>query len=218
MIKNFDGIIFDIDGTLTSTNELIFASFNHVSKKYLNKTFTDEELISFFGPTEDVILKDWCGDKYEDARKDYYEFYESNHISMASEYPGIKRIVEFLKSKNILLAVYTGKGRDASEITLRKVGIYNYFDMIITGDDVTEHKPSAEGILKFLDLFMLNPERVLMIGDAPSDVKASRSAGVKIASVVWDSYARDEVLKLGSDYLFNSVDELEKFLKENITI
>jgi phosphoglycolate phosphatase-like HAD superfamily hydrolase len=49
MKQQFEGFIFDIDGTLTSTNELIFASFNHIAKKYLKKTFTDEEIHSMKG-------------------------------------------------------------------------------------------------------------------------------------------------------------------------
>lgn len=214
-MKNFDGIIFDIDGTLTSTNELIFASFNYISKKYLNRTFSDEELIALFGPTEDVILKEWCGDDYDKAREEYYTFYSDNHQKMASDYPGIKIILDSLSEKEIHLAIFTGKGRNAAEITLKKLNLYEYFDMIITGDDVVEHKPSAEGILKFIEKYKLIPERVLMIGDAPSDVKASRSAGVKAASVVWDSYAREEVIKLGSDFIFHSVEDLATFLSEN---
>ena len=79
MIRLFDAFIFDIDGTLTSTNQLIFDSFNFIAKKYLNKTFTDEEIISMFGPPEDVILKELCGVKFEEAKKDYYKYYSDNH-------------------------------------------------------------------------------------------------------------------------------------------
>ena len=210
-MEKFAGIIFDIDGTLTSTNELIFATFNHIAEKYLNKHFTDQEITKMFGPTEDVILKQWCPDNYEEARKDYYDFYEKNH-SMADLYPGIIEILDILKKKNILLSIYTGKGRDASIITLKKLKIYDYFDLIITGDEVKEHKPSPEGITLFLEEFNLPKVKVLMVGDAPSDIRASRTAGVKIASVIWDSYSKDEVLKLNPDYLFNSVAELKEFL------
>ena len=79
MINSFDGFIFDIDGTLTSTNQLIFNSFNFIAKKYLDRTFSDEEIVSMFGPTEDVILKEWCGEKFEEAKIDYYEYYSKNH-------------------------------------------------------------------------------------------------------------------------------------------
>ena len=211
-MKNlFDGFIFDIDGTLTSTNQLIFDSFNFIAKKYLNKTFTDEEIIAMFGPTEDVILKQWCGNKFEEARKEYYKYYSDNHWK-AELYPGIKEILEYLKSKNFPLGIFTGKGRDASMITLKKLGVDHYFDLIVTGDDVVNHKPSAEGILKFVKHFNLNKERVLMIGDSAGDVKASKEAGIKVASVLWDSYAHEKVKTLNSDYYFHSVEELREFL------
>ena len=211
MNKIFDGFIFDIDGTLTSTNQLIFDSFNFIAKKYLYRTFSDEEIIALFGPTEDVILKEWCGDNYEDARKEYYKYY-SEHHGIARLYNGIKEILRHLKSKNYPVGIFTGKGRTASLITLEKLGVDHYFDLIVTGDDVEKHKPSPEGIMKFVKHFGLIPERVLMIGDSVSDVIASKEAGVKVASVLWDSYGKAEVKLLESDYYFHSVDELKEFL------
>jgi HAD superfamily hydrolase (TIGR01509 family) len=214
-MNQFKGIIFDIDGTLTSTNELIFASFNFITKKYLGRTYTNEEILKWFGPTEDVILKEFCGDNYEKAREEYYKFYSDNHY-MADIYPGVKEILEELKSRGVLLSIYTGKGREATSITLKKLGIYGYFDLIITGDEVKEHKPSPEGIEIFLKKFNLNKNDVIMIGDSPSDIKAARAAGVKVASVLWDSLARHHVLKMNSDYVFHTVAELKKFLLFNI--
>lgn len=211
MNQLFDGFIFDIDGTLTSTNQLIFHSFNYIAKKYLNRSFTDNEIISLFGPTEDVILKELCGDRYEEARKDYYKFYSDNH-SMAELYPGMKEILEYLKNKNYPLGIFTGKGREASMITLKELGVDHYFDLIVTGDDVKNHKPSSEGILKYVNHFGLKKEKVLMIGDSVSDVMASKEARIKVASALWDSYAKEKVQALESDFYFNSVEELREFL------
>lgn len=211
----FKGIIFDIDGTLTSTNELIFASFNHITEKYLGKRYSSDEIVSLFGPTEDQILMEMCGDNYLHAKKDYYDFYAHNH-HMADLYPGIIDILANLKNNSILLSIYTGKGREAAVITLKKLEIYDYFDLIITGDDVKNHKPSAEGIELFINNFNLDKDHVLMIGDSPADVKAARAAGVKIVSVLWDSYAKEKVLQLKSDFVFHSVEELKKFLEGNI--
>ena len=215
-MKNFEGIIFDIDGTLTSTNELIFAAFKHVTEKYLNKKVTNEEIISLFGPTEDVILKEWMKDDYEDARKDYLTFYEAKHRLMADVYPGIKEALLYIKTKNIPLSIYTGKGRGSTDITLKKIGLYDLFDMIVTGDDIEDHKPSPEGIDMFVQKFNLKRNKILMIGDAPADITAARNAGVKIASVVWDSYAKEKILEMNSDYVFKTVDELMEFLKKNL--
>jgi HAD superfamily hydrolase (TIGR01549 family) len=214
-MRNFDGIIFDVDGTLASTNDLIFKSFRYLSNKYLNKSFTNEEIMELFGPPENVIIKEWTGDNYDAARKDYYDYYTRNH-HLANLFPGIKEILTYIKSKNILLAIFTGKGKEAATITLQKLEVYDYFDMIITGDDVKEHKPSAEGINNFIKKFNLDKARVLMIGDASPDFKAARSAGVKIASVLWDHYVKKEVKSLNSDFLFNTVNEFKKFISENI--
>ena len=208
------GIIFDIDGTLTSTNELIFKSFNHIAKKYLDRTFTDKEIIALFGPTEDVILKEWCGENFETAKKDYYEFYKSHH-HIAKLYPGIKELLDYLKTKGVLLAIFTGKGKQASLITLEELSIINYFDLIVTGDDVVNHKPSSDGIMKFVNEYNLKKDEVLMIGDSVADVRASQEAGIRIASALWDSYAAEKVKNLGSDYYFDTVDELREFLVKN---
>jgi len=213
MNQLFDGFIFDVDGTLTSTIQLIFDSFNFIARKYLDRTFTDKEIVTMFGPTEDVILKKWCGERYEEARVEYYKYYSDYHWK-AKLYPGIKEILDYLKNKKFPLGIFTGKGKEATMITLKKLEVEHYFDLIVTGDDVQNHKPSTEGILKFVNHFGMKNERVLMIGDSVSDVKASKEAGIKIASVLWDSYAHEQVKTLNSDYYFYSVIELRNFLSK----
>jgi len=155
-------------------------------------------------------------DDYEKARKDYFDFYTSRHHDLADAYPGILEILEFIKSKNIPVSIYTGKGRESAEITLKKTGLFNFFDMIVTGDDIKGSKPSPEGITKFASLFKIDPVKILMIGDAPADIIAARRAGAKIASVVWDSYAKEKVLEMRSDYVFENTKDLLKFLQENL--
>lgn len=216
-MKLFDGIIFDVDGTLAETHELIFASFNHVAEKYLNKRLTNEEIVSLFGPTEDVILKEWMKEDYESARKDYFDFYESKHSEMAEIFPGLMEVVKFIKEKSIPLGIFTGKGRDSATITLKSIGLYDQFDMILSGDDVDEHKPSPEGINKFLEMYKLNPERVLMVGDAIHDVMASERAGVKCALVLWDEYSRNRCKECKTDYRFFTVEEFVQFIKQSLS-
>ena|SRR5574338_8955 len=211
MNSRFKGIIFDVDGTLTFTNQLIFDSFNHITKKYLGKSFSDEEIIALFGPTEDVILKELCKDEYENARLDYFSYYKNNH-DIAQLYDGIKELITDIYNAGILLSIFTGKGRTSALITLDELGLTEYFDMIVSGDDVENHKPSPEGILMFLNKHNLNPSDVLMIGDAPSDIIAANKSGVEIASVVWDSYAENEVRKLNPNNIFHTVDELRDYI------
>jgi phosphoglycolate phosphatase-like HAD superfamily hydrolase len=125
-------------------------------------------------------------------------------------------ILKFIKAKNIPLSIYTGKGKDSATITLKEIGVYDLFDMIVTGDDVKESKPSREGIDLFVEKFNLDRNRVLMIGDAPADVIAAHSAGVKAASVLWDSYAKEKVMQMQSDFFFETVEDFKTFLASNI--
>lgn len=215
-MRNFDGFVFDVDGTLVSSNELIFATFNHIAEKHLSRSYSNSEIIGFFGPPEDVILKDLLKDKYDSARDDYYNYYRENHKQMADIFPGMIEILNAIKRENIPLAIYTGKGRRSAIITLEAIGILDYFDLIVSGDDVKEHKPSPEGIEIFINKFGLKRERVLMIGDAPADIIAARSAGVKSAAVLWDCYAPDSVKALNGDYYVNSVAELKELILSNI--
>lgn len=212
-MKKIEGFIFDVDGTLASTNDLIFASFNHVAEKYLNKKLSNEEIIALFGPTEDVILKDWMNENYDEARKDYFDFYETQHHLMADVFPGIKEALSIVKEKNVPLGIFTGKGRDSANITLKAIGVLDHFDLVITGDDVADHKPSPEGIFKFINTFGLNAGNILMIGDSVFDVTAAKEAGVKSCLVLWDNYAMEKYSNVKADYIFTSVEKFITFLK-----
>jgi pyrophosphatase PpaX len=208
-------VIFDVDGTLTETNELIFATFNYVAKKYLNRHFTPGEITAMFGPPEEVAVERLVGgERSATAMADFFDFYRSNFRSMAKLHPGMDEVLRFLKERNLLLAVFTGKGSHSTEITLQELGILQYFDKIVTGQDVVNHKPSSEGIRKVMEHFNLSPDEVLMIGDAVADVKAAHEAGVPIAAVVWDSYAKEKVMRMEPDYLFHDVSELYGWLRQ----
>ena len=213
-MKIFSCIIFDLDGTLTQTNELIFATFNHVSEKYCQRKYSSSEITAMFGPPEEVAIENLVGrDRLEIAMDDFYSFYESYHPRLASAYGGIREVLEFLKSKRMILAIFTGKGKRTAMMTLEKIGIEKFFDLIVTGNDVDSYKPSAEGIRKVLNTFKLEPSDVLMVGDSVSDVQAANEAGVPIAAVLWDSYSKEKVLQMEVDYRFHSVEDFAKWLQ-----
>src|SRR6266850_2078574 len=211
-MKRLRCIIFDLDGTLTQTNELIFASFNHVAVKYANRTYTPQEIVALFGPPEEGAVEKIVGkDRLEEAMVDFLVFYEQHHPAMAELHAGIHDVLSFLRQRGIILAIFTGKGRPTTLITLEKFGIKRYFDLIVTGNDVQNHKPSADGIRKVMARFGLETDQVLMVGDAVSDVKAAHEAGVPVAAVLWDSYAKEKILQMNVDFTFHSVQEFESW-------
>jgi len=199
--------IFDIDGTLTSTNRLIFDSFNHIYDKYFGKILTPKEVIALFGPTEEEIINELFGENAGEAIVEYFNYYEKNH-GIAALHEGIAPLLDFLIEQGAHIAAFTGKGRRSAEITLKELGIFGKIGILISGDDVTKKKPSGEGINKILQFYNLKPEDAIMIGDSTADIKAAREAGVAVASVLWDCYSIDAVRGLNGEMLFNTVDEL----------
>lgn len=207
-------IVFDMDGTLTQTNQLIYDAFNLVAEKYLGRRLPPEEIVTYFGPPEKEAVQNMIGPEHiDEAMVEYYRFYNERHNTLASLYPGILEILRFLHAQDVLVALFTGKGRRTTDITLELFEIERYFDITITGDDVDgEFKPSGDGIRRIISRFNLVPSQVLMVGDSVGDVLAAREAGTDVASVVWDSYGKHEVLKLNADYVFENVDELHTWL------
>ncbi len=210
-------IIFDVDGTLTATGRLIFDSFNHIAELYQHRRFSEAEIIKMFGPPEEVALLSIVDEhQAEEAMTEYLKFYRSHHAALAHLHPGMKEVLEYIRRKGLKLAVFTGKGSRTTQISLEELGISGFFEYVVTGNDVREHKPSPEGIQKILAHFGLAPHEALMIGDGVPDVRAAHDAGVKVGAVLWDGYAGDKVRSVQSDYSFGTVADLYAWLKENL--
>ncbi len=203
--------IFDIDGTLTSTNQLIFDSFNHINNKYFGKILSPEEVIALFGPTEEEIIVELFGDNAEKAIADYFVYYKENH-NIASLHDGIENLLDHIIENGGRIAAFTGKGRRSAEITLKELGVFEKVELLVSGDDVTQKKPSGEGILTILKKLGIKPEEAIMIGDSSADIKAAREAGVAVASVLWDCWTPDLVMKMNNGMLFNTVEELHSHI------
>lgn len=214
-MKHLKCLVFDMDGTLTQTNQLIYDSFNYIAQKYAGRSYSIPEIHAMFGPPEEeALLAIVQPDRMNAVMEDYLEFYQKEHGRLARLFPGIIEILRYTKESGRSLALFTGKGIHTTRITLREFHIEQYFDYVVTGNDVVQRKPSSEGLKNIMNHFHLHPDEVLMIGDAVSDVKAARDAGVRIAAVLWDSYAKDQVLKMKTDLIFHDVQEFHDWLKK----
>ena len=214
-MKGYDCFIFDMDGTVSDTNRLIYDSFNHIASIYGGKKYSDGEITKMFGPPEEDALLAVVGkDVIQRAMDDYLAFYRQRHRDLARLHPGMEQLLARLKSRKKKVALFTGKGRHTTAISLDEFQIGKYFDYVVTGNDVENHKPSGDGIRKVLGYFALPPDSALMVGDSVSDVKAARDARVAVAAVLWDSYAKEQVMRMNVDYLFHDVAEFSDWLDQ----
>jgi pyrophosphatase PpaX len=213
----FKCVIFDMDGTLTDTNQLIFDSFNYIAMKYKAKTYSPAEIVAMFGPPEEGALLDVVGEeKIDQAMREYLIFYRRHHKDLARLHPGIRDLLRFLQKRKVHCALFTGKGIHTTTITMQSFALMPYFEYVVTGNDVVNHKPDPEGIEKILDHFSLRKDEVLMVGDSIGDVKAAREAGVKVAIVLWDSYSKEKVVHTKTNYAFHTVTEFSMWIRDRI--
>ncbi len=213
-MKKISCVIFDLDGTLADTSRLIFASFNHVAERYTGRSWSEPEILATFGPTEEVAIRSIVGAENAPAAiEEFHRFYKAGHPQMAAEHEGIREVLEYLRSQGTILALFTGKGKRTTLVTLPALGLDAYFDLIVTGDDVLNHKPSADGIRKVLATYPVADGEVLMVGDSAADILAAREAGIPVAAVAWDPFARGQSAAPEPDFSFSSVKEFSHFLR-----
>jgi pyrophosphatase PpaX len=165
--RALEGVIFDLDGTVTDTLSIAFSAFRAAVAEFTPDQFTDKELMRFFGPTEDGILRQILPHDWELCFERYLDEYASRHVSCSAPFPGMTSVLDFLKGQRIPMALVTGKAPRAVAITLKQVDIAHYFDMIEMGSPEGSVKPQA--LSKVIDKWRVNASCVAHVGDAISD-------------------------------------------------
>ncbi|MCL5266542.1 MAG: HAD family hydrolase [Bacteroidetes bacterium] len=189
--KKFDLVIFDLDGTLADTSQLIFDSFNFVMRKYKSLELTPREIMSYFGPPEEIAIKNILGDDdFDTVWHDYLSFYET-HLWQSRLFAGIPELTKDLKRSGIHMAIFTGKGSSTTELTLKYHGLKEMFDIIVTGSVVANHKPNPEGVQLALRQLAVESSRAVVVGDSLSDYKAASSAGTHFVAALYDGLAKN---------------------------
>ncbi len=215
-MEKIKAVIFDLDGTLANTLPLCIQAFRQSVEPLLNRSLSDAEIIATFGPSEEGTIMALAPGYYDKGVAGYLQFYENLHDMCPVPFEGIKELLQTLKDKGIRIAMVTGKGKYSTDISLRYFGLTHFFEWIETGSPKGARK--AEGIELILDhLNGIKKEEIMYVGDAPSDVTASRKAGIPVIAAAWASTAEPEKLQeLKPDALFYTIKDFSNWLFEKI--
>lgn len=204
-------IIFDFDGTLADTLPLCINSFQLCFEKTLGKKFTEEEIIRYFGQTEEGIIKAISPDNWDECFKAYLEIYEHNHRHYPNLFDGIIETLEYLKNNGFKIAMVTGKGSHSAEISLKYYGIDKYFDYVETGSPDGSIKP--EGMKKILQRWGITPENAAYVGDNPQDIIDSKEVGVLPIGVSWASTGDHSLLEAQNPHIiFSKISDFKEWV------
>jgi len=177
----YKAFLFDMDGTLVDTFDLIYESFNSAleenGKRVLTKHEFDKKL---FGKPVDSTLHRLIGAVTEEETKKIlksFEKYWFSNLAKVKVFKNVPQTLQRLKSDGYKLGVVSTSPRGVIFETLRGIGIYDHFDVFIGEEDAKQKKPHHEPVTNALRVLRIEPKEAVFVGDTVYDVQAGKSAG-----------------------------------------
>ncbi|RFU66977.1 pyrophosphatase PpaX [Peribacillus saganii] len=206
-------LLFDLDGTLINTNDLIIASFTATLNHYYPDKYQREDILPFMGPPLYDTFVSLDPERVEEMIARYREHNLANHDLMVKEFDGVYDTVKALKEAGYKLAIVSTKMHDTVVRGLQVTRLAEFFDVVIGLDDVENAKPDPEPVLKALKLLNSVPEEAIMVGDNHHDVLSGKNAGTKTAGVAWTAKGREYLNQFEPDFMLESMEDLLGILK-----
>ena len=179
-------ILFDFDGTLVNTNDVILASWQHTYRHYLGHEMPVDHITSCFGePLLLTMEREFPGVNPQESADVYRQYQLENADKLVTIFPGIKELLADLKAAGYVLGIVTSRTRESALRYMDMFAITSYFSDLVTCDDTTVHKPNPEPILLAMSKLGASAEESIMIGDSPFDIKCANNAGVDSVMVNW---------------------------------
>jgi phosphoglycolate phosphatase/pyrophosphatase PpaX len=147
----------------------------------------------------------------EDA---FFRLYGEQHGRAARLFPGIRRALDAAKAQGLRLGLLTGKGRRATEISLRAFGLLESLDAVVTGDEAPRPKPDPDGLVMLLRQLDVSATEALFVGDSSADIGAGARAGVRTALARWNHAAEASAVAASqADLVLDRVEDLKRLIR-----
>lgn len=210
-MKKYDTYLFDADGTLFETTELIYQCFVYSLGKYAKREIPRQKIIATIGLTLRKQFEHHMGpltdEQFDSMQADHMNYQMGIYRDYLAPCPGVPDAIKQLHTAGKALAIVTSRKLASLSCFLRETGIYDYFNVIVTPDETEQHKPHPEPAHKALELLGADPDTTLFIGDAPFDIECGHSANIDTALVSW-SHNKAEDMAIKPTYVINSMLDL----------
>lgn len=214
-MRDVQGLLFDGDGTLIDTYDMILQSMHHTLNDGEKMNLSDAELMRGVGtPLLDQMLHFTKGDipRAERLVDEYRAHNDSIHDAGIRTFDGTAAVLERFRAARIPLGVVTSKRHELAERGFILTGLFDFFKVFICSDDWPEHKPKPGPILHASELLGIAPERCLYIGDSPYDIQAGNAAGCRTVAVTWGMFSAETLAAEHPTFMIDSLAELADML------
>ena len=203
-------ILFDLDGTLVDSIELIINSARHAFVGFEGRAPTDDEWRAGIGIPLAAAFRKYTDDDAEVERLfgRYREYQMANHDRLVHAYDDVVMTVRGLHAAGHPMAIVTSKSDWLAKRALEHVGLDADITVIVGCDTVTRHKPHPEPVYQALALLDASASDAIFVGDSPHDVAAGRAAGVHTVGVTWGAFSPTEMAACGADEVIHRMTDL----------
>lgn len=186
-------VLFDLDGTLADSVELILGAFRHTFNTHLGAAPADQAWIAGMGTPLASQIRALVADEtlIEPMTTTYRTWQNLHHDELLREYAGVRETLSLLHTRGHPMALVTSKATDAATRALRLMGIDSMFAHVVGADSTTSHKPNPEPVLFALGQLARDPRDAVFVGDSPHDVAAGNAAGVFTVGALWGPFTRE---------------------------
>jgi len=215
---NFKACIFDFDGVIIDSEPLHArakqATLDHFQIKYPSTLFADfkgRTDKAFFEFVTSDLAKAGATAKEMDAHKRQVYLRLFENITLVA---GIQEFLPLARRTFKKLGVATSATPRDFSLAAQKYQLQPWFDIIITGEDTTKHKPDPEPYLKAMAMLSVAGSETLVIEDSPNGIQSSKSANCTVAAIT-TAFTPNELRLAGADMIVASFAELEREIKLN---
>ncbi|MFZ7132223.1 MAG: HAD family hydrolase [Eubacteriales bacterium] len=207
-----DTVIFDFDGTIANTNNLIINSFRHIFDDY-NKPWDESYIRSTFGePLRKVISRDFSAYDVDEVLTKYRGYQVNRFNTEVFLYPTVTQTLACLYKKRIKMGIATSRTKDSTLKALDYFNVIHYFESVVAVEDVQNHKPHKEPLLKCIKELNSKSYTTLYVGDSKFDLECAKHAGVLPILVGWHSNAQALAAEYDVKYVLNKMEDLTDLL------
>lgn len=207
-------VLFDLDGTLIDSIELILASYRHTLAAHGRPPVPDAEWLRGVGTPLRVQLGPWAesADELQALIATYRDYNLAHHDRMIHAFPGIAELMLGVRTARLRTGVVTSKNREGTRRGLRLFGLEEFIEVLVCADDVERPKPHPEPVERAVRELAADPATTIFVGDSIHDLHSGRDAGVLTGAVLWGPFRREELEPAEPDFWLETPADLGKLL------
>lgn len=210
-------ILFDFDGTVMNTNDLILNSWQHTFRTITGAEGDPEAIKKTFGEVLMYTMGNFFPDYSVDEAIEIYRGYQKGRFSdEIYAFDGMIELMKELKEKGYKVAVVTSRLKNSTLDGLRKYGVDTILDAVVTADECKAHKPDPEPALMAMRMMDSKPEETIMVGDSKFDIGCANNAGATSVLVDWAVaiYDSEQEGTFKPDYTMDKAERLWDIIAE----